>query len=694
MKKRYCKLLLLFLVFSNISFSQSSDAPAKKDAILFTCDSFYKVADYDNLKKTAETYLAGKSPLSAEQKITLNYYAGIANYNLLIFDTALLFQKKCFDEAKAQANTDFLGKSGMALMVINMQIGDTAQAKLYKKELQAIVENESVPDKEKLLPYLALGLNYQRQMYFGTAQDYFLKGMTLHELAGLTDAKERKDYANLCVLLSNVYRSMNYPDKALEVLNKGKAMAMEHETYAKLWLNSMIEVFTMPGYDKTDSALFYLDILQNKYPMKNQVGNENVEPYGNIALSYINLKKYDSAKIYADIIYTNATKSQLAFFIFQAQMVKGFYATETGDYETAISELEKSKSIAQQVGPELYVEILRYLAKAWQKKDANKSFEYYDEYVEASTKMVKEKQSINFADQETRYRTVEKQKQIESKNLQLVAARKQRIGLIAGLVLLSLLALMLVSFYRNKKKTAKLLDKKNRSLSKLNSDLEEANQTKAKLFSIIGHDLRSPISQVYQFLKLQQLNPDALNTEQKNELSNKIQTATGSLLETMEDLLLWSKTQLNEFKTSVEPVALLPVIETCKQLLQLNSEAKNISYQQTIEPTDMANTDIYFLQTIIRNLLQNAIKASPQNGTIEIFARQENSYLTLFIKNGGIPFTQAQYQQAISNELTTTTGNGLGLRLIDELSQKINATVKFTTPSEGGSQVEVRLEAV
>ena len=94
---------------------------------------------------------------------------------------------------------------------------------------------------------------------------------------------------------------------------------------------------------------------------------------------------------------------------------------------------------------------------------------------------------------------------------------------------------MLVSFYRNKKKTAKLLDKKNRSLSKLNSDLEEANQTKAKLFSIIGHDLRSPISQVYQFLKLQQLNPDALNTEQKNELSNKIQTATGSLLETMED---------------------------------------------------------------------------------------------------------------------------------------------------------------
>lgn len=66
----------------------------------------------------------------------------------------------------------------------------------------------------------------------------------------------------------------------------------------------------------------------------------------------------------------------------------------------------------------------------------------------------------------------------------------------------------------------------------------------------------------------------------------------------MEDLLLWSKTQLNEFKTSVEPVALLPVIETCKQLLQLNSEAKNISYQQTIEPTDMANTDIYFLQTI------------------------------------------------------------------------------------------------
>ena len=48
MKKRYCKLLLLLLVVSNISLSQNSDAPAIKDAILFTCDSFYKVADYDN----------------------------------------------------------------------------------------------------------------------------------------------------------------------------------------------------------------------------------------------------------------------------------------------------------------------------------------------------------------------------------------------------------------------------------------------------------------------------------------------------------------------------------------------------------------------------------------------------------------------------------------------------------------------
>ncbi|HRF25200.1 MAG TPA: hypothetical protein PLR98_13585, partial [Chitinophagaceae bacterium] len=59
---------------------------------------------------------------------------------------------------------------------------------------------------------------------------------------------------------------------------------------------------------------------------------------------------------------------------------------------------------------------------------------------------------------------------------------------------------------------------------------------------------------MYQFLKLQQLNPDALSNEQKAELNNKIQNATGSLLETMEDLLLWSKTQMNEFKVTMQPV--------------------------------------------------------------------------------------------------------------------------------------------
>ncbi len=232
---------------------------------------------------------------------------------------------------------------------------------------------------------------------------------------------------------------------------------------------------------------------------------------------------------------------------------------------------------------------------------------------------------------------------------------------------------------KNKKKTDDILNQKNKQLGELNLELNNANTTKAKLFSIIGHDLRSPISQIYQFLKLQQLNPQALNETQKATLNHKIQTATGSLLETMEELLLWSKTQMNAFDTKLQETDITEMVRICKNLLQLNSDAKNLHYETAITEPLKIVTDQNYLQTIVRNLLQNAIKASPENGLIKITAKDNTDATILSIQNEGAAFSQQDYENAISSRETNYSLSGLGLKLVDELSKKINAEITFHT---------------
>jgi signal transduction histidine kinase len=211
----------------------------------------------------------------------------------------------------------------------------------------------------------------------------------------------------------------------------------------------------------------------------------------------------------------------------------------------------------------------------------------------------------------------------------------------------------------------------------LNAQLNEANQTKAKLFGILGHDLRAPISQVYQLLKLQQQNV-GISAAVQAQLSDKVQQAAGALLETLEDLLLWSKSQLSAFSIHKTNIALRPIIDQVFDLLQLAVEEKNIHIQNNVSMDDYIYTDHQLLQIILRNLIQNAIQASPIEGTIEVTFSSDNKVLQ--IRNKGNAFTQADYLVAIAKNDSGKSTSGLGLKLVQELSDKLGLQLKFDNP--------------
>lgn len=697
----YKFIILLLLTFpSGIIFCQSPLQKIEKletqqqkiDTLKVYLQGAVAARDFNSLLNYTETgILLSRDYIAA--KAYFAYYRGYVFQELKQYDSAIANTLLAIDLYKKDNNLKGETDAMRRLHYIYYYAGrGVERVPMMKKALEIIDTTTNTAAKSTLI--VMLSEYYYDQSLYEKSIEFKLKYITLEKSKKHPLSDEvMNDIAVTNSQIAETYLIMKEPAKAIEYLNEAKNYYRSYYHGEALSTNNFITAFT--SLNQPDSALVYYKILYQI--MKPNDSLFEILSQANGQLARYNLEKNDTrlALLFAEKEFDLSVKSKEPIAIMGSHLTLASVYCKTKEFQKAFDHLKIAESNSYAFGRE-GVATIRYLQAQTYAGLGNWQQAYlkFDAYNTLHDSIVAESSTKSIADAEAKFQNKEKQQQIENKNVQIAAAKKERLWLIAGLSLLALSAVLLYTIYRNKKKTADLLNKKNKTLAQLNSELEEANKTKAKLFSIIGHDLRSPISQVYQFLKLQQLNPDALNTEQKNELSYKIQTATGSLLETMEDLLLWSKTQLNEFKTSVEPVALLPVIETCKQLLQLNSEAKNISYQQTIAASDTANTDIYFLQTIFRNLLQNAIKASPQNGTIEIFTRQENSHLSLFIKNSGVSFTQAQYQQAVSNQENTATANGLGLRLIDELSQKINASVKFITPPEGGTLVEVRLKAI
>ena len=181
--------------------------------------------------------------------------------------------------------------------------------------------------------------------------------------------------------------------------------------------------------------------------------------------------------------------------------------------------------------------------------------------------LTKEKLSRTFADLETHYQTNEKENRIIALNqkskldaLELKQASNTRTLLILGLISLGIFSLLLYFIYRNKEKLNKILNQRNRQLDDLNHELSVANDTKARLFGVISHDLRTPVSRIVQLLHLQKANPEYFNNELRRQHEDRINKASQNVLETMEDLLLWSKSQMNNFTPQYKVIKIAPLL--------------------------------------------------------------------------------------------------------------------------------------
>ncbi len=692
MTKYLYRLLLLIFFYPPIALAQHTNdrTLSSLDKKVAICESTMsslsgKPEEIDKLIETGTDGLReqGNTP---KTKFVFYQSIGVGYYYKQNFEEA----KKNFQQAyKVAAAANMIENSLKPLgnlIHINHYLGKQEEADQCAHLLQNIVESSDTL-KRKGDAFYNLGLYFQQQkFYYSTALNYFLKSATLHKpIADTTkNLKLKLDYATKLMMVAEIYLNLKQPEKALEYLEKVKPYLDQSVIVDITAYGKFVRSYALKN-DKQEALKYYQLLLESvaKTPGKwSELVSSNLK-MAELSLSeqnYVNAKKYigkadKQAKLDNKEILTSSVNQSY-----------GDYYKSILNFDEAIKYYKIAEQGSKQYNREQYSELLKSLTGVLiSSGNSDEAKRYYDQYILLNDSLTQQKLDLNLAEMEAVFQNKDKQQQIEVQRSQLSDASQQRLWLIGGLGLLVLVVLLLTFIYRNKKKTADILNKKNLELETLNKDLEHANQTKAKLFSIISHDLRSPVNQINAFLKLQQRNATIFSESEKLQYNTMIQSATSSLLETMEDLLVWSKSQMNQFKPGLNKINLNEIVSDVLDLMRLSLSAKKLTVKNTLPSLLVVLSDENFLKTILRNILQNAVQASFEGRTITCSYTQN----TLSISNEGQHFGQVDFEQALSTDLSHHSQNGLGLRIVDELSKKIKLTITFDDTFMSGTKTDL-----
>ncbi len=313
---------------------------------------------------------------------------------------------------------------------------------------------------------------------------------------------------------------------------------------------------------------------------------------------------------------------------------------------------------------------------------------------------------------EARYQNQDKQRQIGLLNAEnrlrtteAAAQRRATYLALAGVAALLLVVGLIGFLLRQRQRSAALLAAQNDQLAALNqrlngsnAQLAEANRAKAQLFSIVSHDLRAPVSNLFQLLELSQTAPHLLDEATRQQQTAHLRQSARDLLDTMEELLAWSKDQLDGLDPVPENLALAPVLAELAALYAPLAQRKNIALTTACPPGLHLRTDPNFLRVILRNLVQNAIKFTPAGGRVRLEAAAETGpagRVTLRVADTGPGLSPGQLAHVLAPSAAplppADPAHGLGLRLTQEFVAKLGGELRATSALGEGTVFEVVL---
>ncbi|MBK7761890.1 MAG: HAMP domain-containing histidine kinase [Bacteroidetes bacterium] len=704
---RYTIICILITLSASNVFAQKkpvlSDFKTTKDKLQAWaeyCDEFLNNEDILGLRKVAFEGVA-LTPQNEESYLSLfNFYLGSTFNYFTESDSAVYYLERSEQYARKIKNSKRIEEALKQLLRACNNVGKVNKRERVLHDLQIIIDTTSTPKRKALLQeaiadYYATNGQYEKAMVLQLA------GLKARRLT-LSQATNT-DSINFAVLLINIaelYNTMEQPDKCIEYLRESQSYIKDYQEGIAHLYKDFIETFLATS--KLDSAkLYYTKMLTYLSTIQSDAASSNILS-SDFAFAEYYLSNKDLNNTKKSLLHAESLAPKLAdeFMKGQLDYLYGKLSIALKQYAQAIQYLVKSEKILKEGAPELYNSLQQFLAQAYAANgNWQKAYHHLTVHALLNDSLRAESSKRNLAEMEAKYQNTTKQEKIDGlstenglQKFELQNARQQKIYFVIGLFLLGGIIISMFIIYRNKQRSSKMLEKKNQEMNLLNENLEKSNITKAKLFSIISHDLRNPISQIYQFLDLQKTNSQLFTDKEKIAYNNQISQAAGAVLETMEDLLIWSKTQLQHFSISVESVNLYNSIQQINELLQSQLDQKKMSVSVNIDQSVHVKTDRNILIIILRNLLQNAMVYSPEQSMIQVSAMNNEKEIVIELKDEGAGMPERV--RRIFNEPSmpiNSSESGLGLTIVKEMAELIQATILISANESQGTRIQIKV---
>jgi len=234
-------------------------------------------------------------------------------------------------------------------------------------------------------------------------------------------------------------------------------------------------------------------------------------------------------------------------------------------------------------------------------------------------------------------------------------------------------------------------------LTSKSKELEELNQLKDKLLSIVSHDFRSPLNSLKGTLVL--LMRGALSPDEFKMITKDLLDKLDHTYNLLENLLHWAKSQMEGMKVYPRTIDIHKIAEDCIELLAPIAEKKLVNLHNNIAAGSSAYADNEMIKLVIRNLASNAIKFSNASGTVQLSSEMQDGKLIISVKDVGTGISNENQEKLFKTESVTTSGTsnergiGLGLLLCKDFVERNSGTIWFESEYMKGSTFYFTLPA-
>lgn len=432
-----------------------------------------------------------------------------------------------------------------------------------------------------------------------------------------------------------------------------------------------------------DQALFYIEELE-------KVASEHQYPllYAAIHIHFGNIlfeqKKYTASLQRAhQALKWSAHSNHSADYFNSYSLLASNYIITT-QYDSATHYLILADSIAQQMDvTSSKIALWKSYTELYEKQgDYKNALAAHKNYFKLHNAFYTDKAQSKLKEEQVRQDVVgmQKEKELAEREASLLAQRNRSYLITA----IALLAILLIGAYlfNQLRKTKRQIEAQNRLLQQLNA-------TKDKFFGIIAHDIRSPIvaldgvgEQMEYYLKKN-------NTEKLNRLASRVDSTAKRLSALLDNLLNWALLQQGVIPYHPKSLNVRTVGEEILQMFQNNAEAKGVRLDVQIEEGHQVFADEPALNTILRNLVSNAIKFTPKGGQVTLSTESNNDQVLINVNDTGIGISAEHQSRLFSLDRTSKKGTagekgtGLGLTLVKELAELNKGTIEVSNLKKG-----------